>query len=117
MKEIKFRQPLLNRDGSFHKFHYWGIFKDSFIGRETSGCEKGDDQQYTDLKDKNGVETYFDDLVKWGKAIYKVVWNEDEGIAALQYIKGKEVWKYLRISQIKQAKVIGNIHENPELVK
>ena len=71
--------------------------------------------QYTGLKDKNGKEGYFDDLVKWGKAIYKVVWNEEEGIAALQYVSGREVFKYLRISQIKRGEIIGNIWEQPEL--
>ncbi len=72
--------------------------------------------EYTGLKDKNGKEGYFDDLVKWGKAIYKVVWNEKEGIAALQYVSGQEVFKYLRISQIKQGEIIGNVYENPELL-
>ena len=72
--------------------------------------------EHTGLKDKNGKEGHFDDLVKWGKAIYKVVWNEGEGIAALQYVSGREIFKYLRISQIKQGVIIGNIYENPELM-
>ncbi len=73
--------------------------------------------QYTGLEDKNGRESYFDDLVKWGKTIYKVVWNEKEGRAALQYVSGPEVFSYLRIKQIRQCEVIGNIHENPELLE
>ena len=72
--------------------------------------------QYIGLKDKNRVEGYFDDLVQWGKAIYKIVWDEDEGIARLQYVRGKEVFGTLRISQLKDCAIIGNIHENKELL-
>jgi len=74
--------------------------------------------QYTGLKDKNGVESYFDDLVKWDNAIYQIIWDEDRGIAKLKYIKGKTVWNVsLQIPYIKKMEVIGNIYENPELLK
>ncbi len=73
--------------------------------------------QYIGLKDKNGVEGYFDDLVQWGKTIYQIVWNDEEGIAQLLYIKGQEVFTTLRIRQLNKGIIIGNVHENPELLE
>jgi len=88
-----------------------------FIDTVERAYEYYDLMQYIGLRDKNGKEGYFSDLVKWGKAVYEIVWNEDDGIAIMRYIKGKEIFKYLRIEQIKQGEVIGNIYENPELTE
>ena len=106
MREIKFRAWNKGANG----FIYFGIFDGTVINSDWQV------QQYIGHKDKNGKESYYDDLVKWGKAIYKVVWNEEEGIAALQYVSGREVFKYLRIKQIRQGEVIGNIYENEGLL-
>jgi len=73
--------------------------------------------EYTGLKDKNGVEGYFDDLVRWGKSIYQVIWDETEGAAWLRRVKGDEVWSKLRIHLIEDGEVIGNIYSNKELIE
>lgn len=69
--------------------------------------------QYTGLKDKNGREIYEGDIVKDhdGKHIYKVVYNM-WGFE-LQTPQGH------RVGQLPTAwlEIIGNIYENPELLK
>ena len=93
------------------KSHFNYVPNTNVIGRDVELM------QYTGLKDKNGKEGYFDDLVKWGKSTYQVVWDSDEGVAWLSKVDGEEVWTKLRIHLIKQGEVIGNIYENPELLR
>jgi hypothetical protein len=82
-------------------------------------------QQFTGLKDKNGKEIYEGDLIEYRShpakmQICKVVWDEtsarfmayrlDEG----QDGRDKQWWSFFSASHLK---VIGNIYENPELIR
>ena len=101
---------------------------DSIIKLDEYGwTEHGVDcvEQYTGLKDKNGKEIYEGDIVEEdievgdddidGEYRYQVVWDEETLCWSLSPNYGaihKDLWE-TNLSR----EVIGNIHENPELLE
>jgi len=74
--------------------------------------------QYTGLKDKSGREIYESDILKhdlWG--VDQVVW--DDMCANFRCKREGEKAHDITLAhhQLKQTKAIGNIYENPELLK
>lgn len=83
--------------------------------------------QFTGLKDKKGREIYEGDIIKDSRdALLEVYWHENKAFYALRLLSGPEphgkfnsegeqfsygfiVWH--------DCEVIGNVYENPELVK
>lgn len=75
----------------------------------------GDDtflMQYTGLKDKNGGEIYEGDVVRYGGLEYKVEYDD----ASFNLI-GELDSHTLGFVTLQHCEVIGNIYENPELLK
>jgi len=122
MREIKFRLPFFNhKDGGFSHFDYWGAI--DFRGKailehgsfsspsQSSECSKGWHEQYTGLKDKNGKEIYEGDIMLFLDERYQVIYFDSYAAFMLQHSNGNDL-KNIYTSEI----IIGNIHENPELL-
>jgi len=123
-------RPIKFRFWTGNGFDYYGWVKDEDVGRHyfrgpvtAKGMSQQDiygvTEQYTGLRDSKGVEIYEGDVVD-GKGEYStrlpqpVIWW-DTGWYAGRIEEGRRC--VTSLSAIEQPEVIGNIHQNPELVK
>lgn len=122
-RAIKFRVWV----AKYAEFKHWGFLDGGFTGAPTgSGLSIEEaqqlSQQFTGLRDKNGREIYEGDVVAWndgdgrhiaGEVRWRnevAIWAIDIGIG-LTTIEPEDVF-------VKEAEyeIIGNIHENHELL-
>lgn len=124
MKEVKFRGKRLT-DGAWIYGSLVNIEEDRYavlpvintMRDETIAMYEVDPDtvgQYTGLKDKNGKEIYEGDIIEvdWLGEPSIVKWYKD-GFMAYPY---RSIGYHL-CEVVADCKVIGNIHDNPELIK
>lgn len=78
--------------------------------------------QYTGLTDKNGKKIFEGDIIDTPDRLVKVVWFEGNAQFDLHFIRYKDDvtttnFKGIHMRDLKEYEVIGNIHDNPELLE
>jgi hypothetical protein len=108
MREIKFRQW----NYPYKVWHYFEFTDGRCSGVINCTLSKYPIMQYTGLKDKNGKEIYEGDIVIYRNFIENGL---IEYLYSSFYVKYELGWMIL--STVKDIEIIGNIHENLELIK
>ena len=117
MREIKFRQ----RNKNNGQFHYWGVVDGDWVDQMKTAnyVQPEESDQYTGLKDKNGTEIYEGDVLRFPKLEFncQVVWSAESGSWDIEFID-KPTWSDDNLAEhAGKISIIGNILQNPELLK
>ncbi len=118
MREIKFRALLKNKESGKTWWEFYGTISCPAWSDISSWEIIIKDLQFTGLKDKTGREIYEGDILSLNP--YKV-------LAVIEYLESSFVfhfnkepddyWVPNNMATTMRAEVIGNIYENPELLK
>lgn len=141
-RDIKYRQPIRNRDNSFKEWVYWGCIKDSpewgiqWISPYIHGSgidTREESLQFTGLQDKNGVDIYEGDLLiypltdTYNYTVFEVFFHDNDSVndhigfvMNRTHMQGNITGCYIPQflpKNTKKMEVVGNIYQNPELLK
>lgn len=123
MREIKFRVWDKTAD-KFRDLMVYDVKNGKVVVRfPIETLKKGEYQleQYTGLKDKNGKEIYEGDIAKFKNfnnklMVGEIKYSTEDAMFRLEYTNnsGYQDWDYASRFNLE---IIGNIHENPELLE
>lgn len=137
MREILFRGKAINRDKGYRRTEYkngdwvYGLVTRLYDERfenlpakmtNTSGVSGIEVDyktigQYTGLTDKNGKKIFEGDIVKYGDTVHKVVFENRNKTAYFGLVYSPlETLPFGHYQDLRQIEVIGNVHDNPELI-
>ena len=128
MREILFRGKRDDNgkwiEGCFLDKNNIGIFYDdsgeSYCSVHIFSVDSKTVGQYTGLTDKNGNKIFEGDILEFSDRMVSVFWHPHSGCWDSNFLKftnkenGREDMSPCRWSY--RAKVVGNIHDNPELI-
>jgi hypothetical protein len=120
-REIKFRvwYKYKYNNGEMIYIDDWYWYEENRINSFSDFKDEGYTLlQYTGVKDKNNKEIYEGDIIKYADLNYQVSYEDCQFVAYCSYYH-KYHWP--RIENLSRSclssKVIGNIYENPDLLK
>ena len=122
MREIKFRAWHKEKKIMGEVLGIDILHKEIFFSNEDVDCYEHTDfkdielMEYTGLKDKNNKEIYEGDIVTLHNSKYKVIFNSKEAGFVLRDDEFEMNIPFTNNNN-KRMEIIGNIYENPELLK
>lgn len=132
MREIKFRGKLLDNGewvygnfvrGCVNPYNYIIEFGDTELCRNYIAVDPVTIGQYTGLYDENGIDIYEGDIVSTDLAVPYLIVEFRNGAFMFKCNDGGESYYDMMLpleaddNTIRHGEVIGNIHDNPELLE
>lgn len=129
MKEIKFRMWSIENEEMYEvtaldfiieHVSYWFCNKATVpyvISKESLPFDQCKLMQFTGLSDKNGKSIYAGDILQLYSGKYLVKWECNHYLHPLPYEEILNIGIPTSYVEVENGEIIGNVYENPELLK